>query len=357
MTRPDQGPPPTTPLRLPTGLATRYWACHTLRQLLGGGWFQGWRRRLDGHIQAISTAVGDGPVTEIPRVAAADMDPARFHREHLERHRPVVIEGLAQAWPAVKTWTPAWFGEHHGDLVVPVRVDGSRVDDYRYTRTTMARLVEDVLAGGVLTATGLENLFLERTELRDDLELDVLNAYVAPQSGRGAGRHFLPRIFSTELFLGNQRSRTSLHCAFANNLFVMLHGHKTWTMVDPAYTPWVQPDIPRYAHHGRTSLDYNLGPDELAASGYPLFRHAPKLRTVLQPGDALFSPQWWWHAVENDGPTLAISARALTDLFFGQRVMSTLAMMSRPGIEMFVSARHTGWASDRKIRYIATSWE
>ena len=36
---------------------------------------------------------------------------------------------------------------------------------------------------------------------------------------------------------------------------------------------------------------------------FPLYRYVPKYVAHLKPGDVLFNPRWWWHAVDNLTPS------------------------------------------------------
>ena len=44
-----------------------------------------------------------------------------------------------------------------------------------------------------------------------------------------------------------------------------------------------------------------------------LYARLPRVCTTLEPGDALLSPSWWWHRVENLAPVnVGVSSRWIT---------------------------------------------
>lgn len=332
----------------------RFMAIHAVRQTFGARLLRGMRARLEAQLGRRLSAVGS--VGHLPELDATTATPDDFWRDYGGPHRPVVLRGFARHWPAVRDWSPEALADRCGDTVVPVRVDGTSVTDYTYARRPLRELVDSMLTGGTLTATGIEDVLHAHPELLDELNITAAERWIAPRGRRGFVERMLPQVFTAELFLGNARSRTSLHCAFGNNLFVMLSGRKTWTQIDPRHTALVGPRIQRSAHFMATDVPYRASPEEQGAAGYPLFHHAPRTEVVLEPGDAIFSPQWWWHAVENDGPTIGLACRAMAPLRHGQPLMSLLALGSRAGLESFLEARRRGRTSDRKVRYAAEGW-
>jgi hypothetical protein len=76
-----------------------------------------------------------------------------------------------------------------------------------------------------------------------------------------------------------------------------------------------------------SQIDWNA-PD---FAEFPNARRAHPIETVLQPGDALFIPLHWWHAVHGFGRTLSIAMfwnARLRDYRFPQPSLRTFAAMS-----------------------------
>ena len=87
------------------------------------------------------------------------------------------------------------------------------------------------------------------------------------------------------------------YCTNGINLFVQVYGNKEWTFVDPKFTKWMYPVTRKDMFYAASYLDWRKDVKGQEEDGYPLYKYVPKFKTLLQPGDVLFSPQWWWHAL------------------------------------------------------------
>ena len=56
------------------------------------------------------------------------------------------------------------------------------------------------------------------------------------------------------------------------------------------------------------------------AHEYPLYNAIPKLKIILEPGDLLINPPWWWHAINNKTDvTISVATRwAITQNYHRQ---------------------------------------
>jgi ribosomal protein L16 Arg81 hydroxylase len=94
---------------------------------------------------------------------------------------------------------------------------------------------------------------------------------------------------TVRLWFGPGGTRTPLHYDDKNNLIVQVAGRKRVFLYSPLYSETMRQTRPWYAHHD-------------IADGDTLWNKAlPKTSAaelVLEPGDALFIPVGWWHAIE-----------------------------------------------------------
>ena len=156
----------------------------------------------------------------------------------------------------------------------------------------------------------------------------------------------LSRIASLQMFLSGAGTRSGFHCAGGPNLFVMVHGHKKWTMVDPKFTKWMHPVTRKDMFYAASPIDWCETNEEIKAAGYPLYDFVPKHVAHLNPGDVLFSPQWWWHAVETDCPSIGIASRTINKFFLGHGLFSTMWVISPAFRRLLFKVLRTGWGSD-----------
>ena len=91
------------------------------------------------------------------------------------------------------------------------------------------------------------------------------------------------------------------------NLFFQIEGRKRWTFIDPIFTLLLYPVIPPEPSYGESLIDqYDMTPDPKAR----LFQYCPHQEAIIEPGDVLFIPPYYWHSVRNlDSRTLAVATR------------------------------------------------
>lgn len=130
-----------------------------------------------------------------------------------------------------------------------------------------------------------EFLFVKYPELQAMLEMERLNAY---SDGK--------RVAYSQLFIGRKGTGSPFHCAAVWNWFHMLDGRKRWYFVDPNHSAYLYP----FNRMGQLATTSHCSfPDQYRREGYPLFEYCPFYSVELEPGDVLWVPPWWWHAVEN----------------------------------------------------------
>ena len=62
-----------------------------------------------------------------------------------------------------------------------------------------------------------------------------------------------------------------------------------------------------------------LWPGEYNAEAFPLFKYCPTYYAEVGPGDVLFNPPWWWHAIKNSENTVGVASRWHTDGIVGHK--------------------------------------
>lgn len=254
------------------------------------------------HLQAEAVSCSSdsstpAPCLEIPRLSAAEVSPERF-KELFNFPFPLVIENFAGDSEAVQTWTPEYFREKYGNIQVPY-FQGK--DYWNVELCSLAELIDDILAGGKSQkyVNNIADIFHQIPGLQDALPIQKFVEHM------GNRKHN-----KTQIFLGGSETGTGLHCANKFNLFVMVYGQKRWTFVHPKHSPWLYPISQKNFQFVYAPISATFGYD---AQQYPLIQHVPRYTTVLNPGDVLVNPPWWWHAVENLTPaSIGVATRWMT---------------------------------------------
>jgi hypothetical protein len=224
------------------------------------------------------------------------IEPTAFLRTYVAQNRPVLIEGLANAWPA-RRWTLSHLSEVIGDT--EVEVASGRESDPRYEdnfrahvrRTTFAHFIDQVREGGPGNDLYLvsKNRLLRQTIARPLLEdiprrIDLLGS---TSSHTDAG-----------IWIGPAGTVTPLHHDACNILFVQILGRKRVQLVAPAY-------ITRIYNDRNCFTDFD--PEQPDFARFPQMCGVPIEVIDLDAGDALLLPVGWWHHVRALDASVSLS--------------------------------------------------
>lgn len=266
------------------------------------------------------------PVSEL---SADEADFARLFDLSAGYRRPVVIRGFARDFPAVRGWTADHLAARIGDKEVTV----VEMDHAAFTRThelkrTLHRMPFDAFVGRMRTEPlYLHNSseFAEDADLLGELGIDRINAGLCDPDSTW------DQIFASNLFVGTDQVFSNLHAAPGGNFFLQVAGRKTWTLVDPALSPYLLPLTMRPFTYCLSNFGSFRGqPDDS-----PLWR-LPRQQVTLEPGDLLYNAPWWWHEVINHGETIGCAMRHVTAPFQRSPTLSNhrlfTALSTFPGL-------------------------
>lgn len=242
-----------------------------------------------------------------------DVDRARFEGEVIPAARPAILRGLVSSWPAVVAARQssasfadylrgqasnapgeAWFGapEIGGRFNFNEALDG-----YNHDRklASIAQLLDLLLRQSGDGAPW--SIFAGALPLRRHLPRW---ADAQPMPLLDAGRPML-----TSLWLGNA-TRTAAHWDLPQNLACVVAGQRRFTLfpTDQVANLYVGPVD--FTLAGQPSSMVDIDAPDLAR--FPRFADALAVAQVaeLEPGDALYMPSLWWHAVQSSGDVCAM---------------------------------------------------
>jgi hypothetical protein len=223
---------------------------------------------------------------------------------------PVLFRGAATDWPCTRRWTSAYLRERLSNRVVTATRSPSR--QYRpdseqghYAPDQMQKMLFGEFMDSICNpSSNAEDLsyYLHRQsldehlpELRDDVRVP---SYLD---------HFAMLLVS--LWMGPAGSVTPIHHDFTDNLFVQVQGRKRVILYDP------EPDcafyrMPFRSLNGRSSWHISCvgSADSADHNAHPLFRQAHAVEGVVEQGDILFIPNFYWHEVHSlDSPSISLS--------------------------------------------------
>jgi histone arginine demethylase JMJD6 len=254
----------------------------------------------------------------IDRIHCSDVPTVENFREKYEIPSiPIVIHGLADDWPARTRW--------------------NAYDLYKDYRAIKLKAGEDDEENPlkVRVKTFLRYQFSDAKW--DDSPLYVFDSAFKRNPDLSWGKDYcVPYIFPEDLFelvgerrrppnewflIGPERSGTTLHidplCTSAWN--TLIRGRKLWVMFPPS--------TPRLLVKGRKlmkpgeddeAVDYfvQLLPRILSDGEYQQLPDQRFVRFIQYPGETVFVPHGWWHAVLNLDDTLAITQNFVSSVNF-----------------------------------------
>ncbi len=251
----------------------------------------------------------------------------RTRLEHVDfvanflRRSPVVLEGALAQWPAGACWTPGYLREHYGDAeIYPERYDAGagrsflgQMLAFEHRESTLGEYLADLERESVHYAVREEReIFSDYPRMLEELD------YCRPFWGRESPveRQYIG------LWVGPRGYRTGLHADNGHLMLCQFHGRKRFVLFAPDHTAKLYPEIPDQQYLAAHEIGVEaqelrfmrqsvrwaqcdpLSPDY---ARFPALRDAIPYECVVGPGDMLYIPMFWWHAVEALDAAISVS--------------------------------------------------
>lgn len=232
-----------------------------------------------------------------------DQDKIVFSSKTQGKTKPLLIKGLIKDSIACNKWSALFFKNNYGDtkLLTLMKENDLKTKTLAYTSFTQKidcqytsltdsirnMLNEDKNNSYMPYINNVTEIFNKHPSLIEDLEINNISKIDDSINEK--------TWLKVNMFMGGPGTGSSLHCAVGGNFFFNIHGKKKWILIDPIYTPYL-----------KTTPSENFG---FVISGYDienlnefgkLNQIIPKYEVILEPGDVLYVPPWWWHYVHNE---------------------------------------------------------
>lgn len=235
----------------------------------------------------------DGDGAEPPRHHCLPAE--RFFREHYVAHRPALISGLIDRWPARRSWSLDHLEALLGNPLIEVQ-SGREADPAYEQRSPDHKtllLLADVLS--LLRSDRPTNdLYVTANNgAHNRAALAPLWAEIGPIPGYLDGESDRDGFF----WMGPRGTITPWHHDLTNNLLVQICGRKRISLVSSSQTALMR----NHLHC------YSTLPDPASLQSLPEAERPKVLSCILEPGDAIFIPVGWWHHVEGLDATIGMS--------------------------------------------------
>lgn len=222
------------------------------------------------------------------------------------------LKGAAKDWAATNKWSFDYFKKVYGEREVFL-IDTKGVIDpkapQKAERIKLSHYIEE-LQKGSLKYLKLSNLTQKEVSLQEDLNLPWLRSL--------KNRFSFGEVFYT--FIGGKNTVTPLHNEFPMTVYIQLVGKKKWTIFPPHDDVFLDVTTER-----RTYFFSKYAPGKNDAA-YPLAKYAKKFEVVLEPGDIIIVPPFYWHYVENMTDSIGVAYK-YANIFNGLKSSKLLTFL------------------------------
>jgi len=253
-------------------------------------------RKIESHATILaelaSLSIDSQSIARISNISRSD-----FLENYYAKNTPIIINDIAKNWAALSLWNPEYLKDQYGEIEIEVQNDRDsdrlyelNVDQHRQ-KMRMADYADNVISGGATNNYYMvaNNGNLEKTPLCGLLnDVNTFPEYLDPHNTNG----------NTFFWFGPKGTITPWHHDPINLIFVQIYGRKVWKIIPPYYTHMM------YNYRGVFSEVDSENPDY---DKYPLFQKIPIIEVTLNPGDAIFIPVGWWHAVKSQDISISMS--------------------------------------------------
>jgi len=250
-------------------------------------------------------------LSHVGQVAEFDsVDRARFNAEIETRHEPAILRGLVADWPSVQASRRS-----AEELVgyLSALDNGAQVRAFVGQASMRGRYFYSPAVDGfnfAMTETSLSELLKALLDpARNTNSIYMGSTGTSQMIPRFASENPMPLLDPTQaeprLWVGNA-SRVAPHYDEADNIACVVGGRRRFILF-----PTEQVQNLYVGPLDRTIAGQPISMVDLDAPDYerfPKFREAEKHALVadLEPGDAIYIPALWWHAVQANGEVNAL---------------------------------------------------
>ena len=240
----------------------------------------------------------DPDFTKIERIPIPPFQ--EFIIKYLSKSRPVILQGAINNWKA-KDWDFDYLKKTVGNKMIEIqdkRESNKNFEPEKGLHNAPIKFSDfidritsvDSSNDAYLTAYNTKQFRESIKSLFDDLGNIGQNgdSYVAADAIKD----------SCHLWIGPKGTITPLHCDEMNIIFTQIKGSKRYMMYPPSQSAYVYDTNYVYSDVNVLDLDQNLHPE---------FNKALGIEFVINEGEVLFIPAYWWHHVTSLEPSISVS--------------------------------------------------
>lgn len=310
-------------------------------------------------------------------------DPEEFTREYVRKRRPAIITGLMDGWPAMERWDFDYFRKFFGDLDIHANIQNldsklilGQVGAFRAMK--LEKLLDEIEndeepgRAHYLRAYPVHRMVDHYPELEEDYDLPDLvpnwadirfpakwrtgtrnparlfglllaKTFLNRGAGKKATRSEISSRMAAVMFVGSKGTVTPFHSDGMQTAAYLCQvvGRKRCYFVSPDQHKKLYPRAFR-RQFGMAQVDYRK-PD---LDKQPLFKDVVVEETVLHPGETLYVPSGYWHAIEAMDASISYSHQIVNEdnalgwlTCIPERYLAQLYFKSKGGLRNVTGAK------------------
>ncbi len=220
-------------------------------------------------------------------IPAASLDKKTFWEEYVRKHLPVVIKGAAQGWPALEKWTqPGYLESRCGGQGAGMSRTFNPLPATPYFQNAVSR-------------GKLAEYIAEMRNAAENETYSIPTIGLPQQWAEDLGKFSFfdersdlkPRFYpGKRVFVYRNASTEWHHHPIDESLTTQLVGTKRFSMFRLNASDWKRyvPQIEANLHHMDCGKQF-FPRDSVSLVKYDV---------VLEPGDTIYIPPFWWHGVD-----------------------------------------------------------
>lgn len=217
--------------------------------------------------------------------------PEEFQRNFVSTRRPVIITGAISGWKALSLWTVDYLNTIVGNTQVDISVSQNRIFSGDI-KNGFANLKQKMKFSNFLKLLLLKNNLAEKYYYLQQQSIPAVFLELI-QDISFPGYFDKKLSIDPTLWVGYGGNISPLHYDAMDNLFAQVSGRKRFVIFDPQQTSSLYP-FPAYSKIPHLS---QIDIDRPELERFPNFQKAKPLEFVIEPGELLFLPCFWWHQV------------------------------------------------------------
>jgi hypothetical protein len=216
--------------------------------------------------------------------------------------QPFIIKGVVDTWDAYKNWSSGYLRDKCGEN--ELNVECLDADNYDFTNENYYQHCKMKLKDYIsLTEKGrledIQKYYLAQLDFESNFP-ELIADIVYPDYLQGKRQVAFWFGFASK----DQGTVCHLHYDNAHNLFSQIVGRKKFLLYPPSNYLSFYPPLGEASAYPSFS---KVNPSEPDHERFPKFPWQSKIEVILEPGDMLYLPPYWWHYVTAMEKSISLS--------------------------------------------------